>query len=273
MSSVWTEPTSKSAFWISALSLLVTVIFTTIGLVYYDRTGSALCLVFALENIVDFVSSAIVMWRFFIPGELTKEREEKLKGREVRASMAISFTLILLGIGVIASSSHDIVAGGAVNDAEIDIIMYLSLACLITLLMETAFKFRYAKMLESESLYKDGICSLIGTVLAAALFANTLIIKSHPELWWFDPSIAIVCGIAAIVFGVHSMYVAWKRDGIPIFTLSWWLMSRGDASFDKDVVDKTEHDDEDDDDVDDKIVKENDALNNSLSTNLSAEVV
>jgi hypothetical protein len=54
-----------------------------------------------MENFVDFISSAVVLWRFYAPGELTKEREKVLNDREDRAAVGVSFLIILLGCIVI----------------------------------------------------------------------------------------------------------------------------------------------------------------------------
>jgi hypothetical protein len=63
-----------------------------------------------MENFVDFISSAVVLWRFYAPGELTKEREKLLNDREDRAAVAISFLIILLGCLVIPGKfSTDII--------------------------------------------------------------------------------------------------------------------------------------------------------------------
>jgi len=124
--SIWKEPNSKNAFILSWVSTLITMVFAIIGIVYYNLVGSALCLVFGLENCVDFFSSVVVLWRFYAPGKITKEREKILKRRELRASMAISFILILLGVSVIATSSFDI-ATGAANETEMDVIIYIAI--------------------------------------------------------------------------------------------------------------------------------------------------
>eukprot|EP00529_Nitzschia_sp_RCC80_P034905 CAMPEP_0113473966 /NCGR_PEP_ID=MMETSP0014_2-20120614/18328_1 /TAXON_ID=2857 /ORGANISM="Nitzschia sp." /LENGTH=111 /DNA_ID=CAMNT_0000366773 /DNA_START=142 /DNA_END=473 /DNA_ORIENTATION=+ /assembly_acc=CAM_ASM_000159 len=109
--SVWNDPSAKNAFILSVVSVLFTLIAAFVGIGYYMTTGSSLTLVFGLENVVDFLSSVVVLWRFFVPGKMTKEREELLKSREVRASTAISFIMILLGLGVVASSSYDLSNG------------------------------------------------------------------------------------------------------------------------------------------------------------------
>jgi hypothetical protein len=74
----------------------------------------------------------------------------------------------------------------------------------------SVIKFHCAEILVSLSFYKDGICSLIGTVLSVALFFNTLIIDRSPEHWWIDPLVAVGAGIAvsaatAVQSLMHSM--------------------------------------------------------------------
>lgn len=75
-----------------------------------------------MENCVDFLSSVVVLWRFYCPGELTKERVELLQKREKRASMAISFILMLLGVGVIAAAADDL-AHGAETENDLNTVM------------------------------------------------------------------------------------------------------------------------------------------------------
>ena len=175
-------------------------------------------------------SSIVVLWRFYAPGHITKEREKILKRRELRASMAISLVLILLGFGVIATSSYDIAMGPVTNQIEMNVVIYIAGFSVFIFGTLTIFKFHYASALSSESLYKDGICSLIGTILASALFVNTIIIKSKPDIWWLDPFVAMVCGFAALFIGIHSLYIGWKQQRVPICSLSWWMMSRGGNS-------------------------------------------
>jgi hypothetical protein len=188
-----------------------------------------MCLVFGLENLVDFMSSVVVLWRFWAFGKITKERETILKRRELRASMAISLILMLLGIGVIATSSYDISVGPG-DGHDLDVVLGMAGASVVFFGILALYKFQYANALASESLYKDGVCSLIGTVLGAALFVNTIIIRNRPQIWWLDPLVAMACGFSALFLGFHSIFVAWKHRRVPILSLSWWLMSRGDGT-------------------------------------------
>mmetsp|Transcript_55321 Transcript_55321/g.134363 ORF Transcript_55321/g.134363 Transcript_55321/m.134363 type:complete len:283 (+) Transcript_55321:240-1088(+) len=241
--SVWNDPSAKNAFILSVVSVLFTLIAASVGIGYYMTTGSSLTLVFGLENVVDFLSSVVVLWRFFVPGKMTKEREELLKSREVRASTAISFIMILLGLGVVASSSYDL-SNGAENDHEMKVVIAISFFSVFVFGSLTIFKFRYAKLLESESLFKDGLCSLIGTILAIALFINTLIIQSNPSLWWLDPFVALICGIVALIMGCYSVIVMWCVKRVPICSCSWWFMSRGDGSGVKPSPDQDDNDED-----------------------------
>lgn len=170
-----------------------------------------------------------MLWRFYAPYQLDEALEAKLKGREVRASVAISFILILLGIQVIVAASSDMAKGQQdETDKEAAIaISFFSMPIFGTLAL---LKFRYAKALESESLYKDGICSLIGTVLAVALFLNTIIIHNSPAAWWLDPIIALFAGFIAFFYGIHGVYVAKSREKHAIFSMSWWKSSGGQVA-------------------------------------------
>jgi len=56
----WNNPTSKHAFLISWAGVILELGAATAGLIYWATSGSALILVFGLENIVDFMSSVVV---------------------------------------------------------------------------------------------------------------------------------------------------------------------------------------------------------------------
>lgn len=93
------------------------------------------------------------------------------------------------------------------------------------------FKFRYAEALHSPSLYKDGLCSLIGASLALSLFFNTVLsLSTEGMLWWLDPAVALICGVGSLIYGLYSVYVPFVKEGLPIFTPSWWIYSAKSTS-------------------------------------------
>lgn len=188
-----------------------------------------MCLVYGLENCVDFFSSVVVLWRFYAPSKLDDALEEKLNRREKRASMAISFILVALGLCIVATAMDDLSRGQEDPDQLKDVV-FISFISIFVFGGLTLFKFHYALLLESASLYKDGICSLIGTVLSGALFVNTLIIDQAPGVWFIDPIVAICAGVAAIIIGGQAIYVARYKEDLPIFNWSWWMLSQGDGT-------------------------------------------
>jgi hypothetical protein len=99
----------------------------------------------------------------------------------------------------------------------------LSFVSILLFLTLTILKFRYAKALQSDSLYKDGICSLIGTALSMAMFFNAILVQSNPTVWWVDPIVALFCGIFAILYGISSLYHAKNVQKIPICSLTWFM--------------------------------------------------
>ncbi|CAB9525022.1 Transmembrane protein 16.3 [Seminavis robusta] len=191
------------------------------GVMLYVRTGSSLCLVFGVENSVDFISSVIVLWRFFVPADLTEAVEKKLEKREERASVAISIIMGFLGIGILIAAIDDFMQGED-EPAHRELILaiaFFSILCSGTMAL---YKFNYAVHLGSPSLRKDGLCSLIGAVLGAALFFNTLIQNQQPGLWWIDPVVSLICGFVALFMSAQSLYIARVVDKLPIFSAHWW---------------------------------------------------
>ena len=204
----------------------------------FKTAGSQLCLVYGLENCVDLFSSVVVVWRFFIPGNLTKELEEHLQKREERASMAISFILVLLGVFVMGGAL-DALANGSEDETDMSLVLAISFISIFVFGLMTAFKFQYSKKLDSPSLHKDGLCSLLGTILSTALFVNTLIIESFPATWYLDPVVSLLCGLAAAVLGIHAIYSA-KKSGLPVFSAQWWMLSQGSGNKETELADTAE---------------------------------
>jgi hypothetical protein len=158
--------------------------------------------------------------------------------------------MMLLGMGVIATSSYNISVGPG-DGHDLNIVLGMAGTSVFVFGSLALFKFHYANALASESLYKDGVCSLIGTILGAALFTNTVIIRNRPQIWWLDPCVAMICGFSALFLGFHSIFVAWKHRRVPILSLSWWLMSRGDGkTYGKPPPSRESNDDENDNDND-----------------------
>jgi divalent metal cation (Fe/Co/Zn/Cd) transporter len=191
-----------------------------------QKTDSTLILAFGLENIVDFTSSVIVLWRFYCPHGCDETKMAKLKKREERASVAISIVIGLLGVFVLCTAIYDFTQ----NDDEQDLalLFVVSFVSIVVFGGLTIIKFQYAKKLDSPSLYKDGICSLIGTSLSASLLLTTAIIEQTPKAEYLDPVVSLVVGLCAIVYG-FKVVIQLLLDGVPIFHPEWWYEKKKDV--------------------------------------------
>mmetsp|Transcript_24074 Transcript_24074/g.37747 ORF Transcript_24074/g.37747 Transcript_24074/m.37747 type:complete len:268 (+) Transcript_24074:166-969(+) len=215
----WHQPDARDAFWMSWLSLILTIIAAIGGTVGYAKTTSTLILAFGLENVVDFISSAVVLWRFYCPTGADQEMLAKLQKREERASVAISLVIGLLGAFVFAIGVFDLLEHD--KDQDLDLLFIISFFSILVFGSLTIVKFQFARKLDSASLYKDGICSLIGTCLSGSLLLTTAIIDYWPGAWYIDPIVSLLIGFSAVFYG-WKIVVDMLKSGIPIFLPSWW---------------------------------------------------
>jgi divalent metal cation (Fe/Co/Zn/Cd) transporter len=228
----WNDPTYKHACILSWFSIIVTLTAAIGGLIAGSKLHSSLMVTYGLENCVDFLSSVIVVWRFYSkshPSETEEEYISRLNAREKRSSVAISFVLFILGFGTIIAACQDFSRGreeglGVENDKNLWTIYFIALASVIVFGSLALIKFRYAKLLHSSSLKKDGICSLIGAILAVSMFFNAiLILNSRGIYWWLDPLVALFCGIGAFFYALYGIHKAYVKESLPIFKPKWWL--------------------------------------------------
>ena len=82
------NPGSKEAFQISIVSAVVTVIAFITGLSISISTHSSATLGYSLENLIDLISSLVVLWRFY--GGDSVSSEELEKALKERASIGIA---------------------------------------------------------------------------------------------------------------------------------------------------------------------------------------
>lgn len=198
--------------------------------------GSALILCYGLENLVDLFSSMIVLWRFFSPSD-DEARIALLQRREKRASVAISFTLALLGVTVLAAALDDF-RHGEESTVNLNRLVALGVVSLFVFGALSAFKFHYADCLQSASLRKDAICSLLGAILSGSLFINSLIILNRSSAWWLDPLVAFSVASASLLYGLSSIYRAYVVKGIPVCDIRWWVSSQGGTDGDESPPDE-----------------------------------
>ena len=130
--------------------------------------------------------------------------------------------LFVFSIGIVDMMKRD-------RDTDLSLLFTISFVSVIVFGALTIVKFKYSNELDSPSLYKDGICSLIGTCLSASLLLTTAIIDHAPNAWVLDPIISIIVGISAIVYG-FKVILKYIKNGVPIHHVDWWYTREEDAN-------------------------------------------
>lgn len=212
-----------SAFWLSWVSLICTIIAAIGGIVGFKKTESTLILTFGLENLVDFMSSVVVLWRFYCPHGFDEVKIAKLQKREERASLAISIIIGILGIFILSVAIYDFCTQD--KEQDMNLLFMVSFISILVFGSLSVIKFKYARDLNSPSLYKDGICSLIGTSLSASLLLTTAIIEHSPKAAFIDPTVSLLIGIGAMYYGFRVVY-RMVQSGVPIFHPDWWVTKK-----------------------------------------------
>ena len=111
------------------------------------------------------------------------------------------------------------------KDVDLRLLFIISFVSILVFGTLTIIKFNYANALDSQSLYKDGICSLIGTCLSASLLLTTAIIERAPNAWYIDPIVSIVIGVSATVYGFRVI-IRLLNDGVPLFHKDFWVSKK-----------------------------------------------
>jgi len=212
------QPGAREAFFLAWLSLVITIIAFAAGLAIAVVTASSATLGFALENAVDFLSAALVCWRFWGGGETVPE--STLAQREKRASVGIALAFVLLAVVVGG------VAIGHVSSAEapsnIAALLALAVPSAIAFGVLGVLKFYVGVVTDSTSMKKDGLCSLCGACLSAGVILGVIATESSVgEVWWVDAMVAIVVSSGLLGYGVYTL-VKNYRQGNQWWTLSFW---------------------------------------------------
>lgn len=214
----FSQPGTREAFFLAWLSLALTVIAFIAGLSIAVVTSSSATLGFALENAVDFLSSALVCWRFWGGGSTVPE--SVLEQREKRASVGIAIAFVLLAfvvggvaIGHLSSSEAPSHVGALLALAVPSASVFAALGGL---------KYHVGVKTDSVSMRKDGLCSLCGAALSGGVIIGVIATESsHGDVWWVDAMVAIVVSVMLLLYGVFTL-VKNANQGNCWWTAAFW---------------------------------------------------
>jgi divalent metal cation (Fe/Co/Zn/Cd) transporter len=210
-------PGPTEAFQISIVSAIVTVIAFIAGLSISISTHSSATLGYSLENLVDLVSSLIVLWRFH--GGDTANKEE-LQKREKRASIGIALLMVILAICVFSVAVEHLAEGHA--PSALHQLISLSVPSLLIFLILGILKFNIAIKTQSPAMKKDAVCSLGGAILSLGVLIGVGLFQSDDAIWWFDAFVAIIISILLGLYGVRTVVKNILEDK-KYWTMKFWM--------------------------------------------------
>eukprot|EP00944_MAST-04C_sp_MAST-4C-sp1_P011346 g11346.t1 len=211
------NPGSKEAFQISIVSAVVTVIAFITGLSISISTHSSATLGYSLENLIDLISSLVVLWRFYGGDSVSSEELEK---REKRASIGIAILMVILAICVFAVAVEHLGEGHA--PSALHQLVGLSVPSLLVFLILGGLKFNIAVKTHSPAMKKDAVCSLGGAVLSLGVLVGVGLFQSDDAIWWFDAFVAIVVSILLGLYGVRTLVKNILEDK-QYWTMKFWM--------------------------------------------------
>mmetsp|Transcript_3759 Transcript_3759/g.12251 ORF Transcript_3759/g.12251 Transcript_3759/m.12251 type:complete len:236 (-) Transcript_3759:789-1496(-) len=210
------RPGNQEAFELSVLSLIASFVAIVMGSLSAVQTRSATALGYALENTVDFGGSCLVLWRF---AGANADSKQTLESREQRADAGISIMFVLLGLVVFLDAVKNVVFRDEDKDL-VELIALYSPSFVVFLLLGVA-KIHVGRCVRSQSLQKDGACSLAGALLSAGVLLSA-IVEHTTNVWWLDSFVAIIVSTGLAAKGVSAL-VLFARQGKRFWTATFWV--------------------------------------------------
>ena len=208
---------TQLAFVLSYVSLVFTIIAFVSGLVLAFVTSSSATLGFALENAADFGSSVLVCWRFWGGGLSVPEEVLELREKRASVGIAISFVLLALVVGGVASghlTTHE-------APSNLGLLLGLSIPSVVIFGGLGGLKMWVGYATRSASMKKDAACSMCGAILSLGVCVGAAAVGANANLWWIDAVVALVISVGLLLNGLST---CWKNvnQGNRWWTLDFW---------------------------------------------------
>jgi len=202
----------KRALIVSVFAFAITVVSAVVGIVVGIINNSSAFLAFGCDGFVDIFAGVFIIWRF--SGHMETEQQMlQIDQRETRASVAIAYALLIIGIATAVQAIIHLLNQDPPNN---DTLLFTVSGVLGGLLLIVALlKFYIAHKLKSLSLKESGVTNISGFFLSmGVLIANGTYMADH--LWFLDATFAIVVSVILAGFGVYTLIVTrthfwWKK--------------------------------------------------------------
>ncbi|XP_065177166.1 transmembrane protein 163a-like [Sycon ciliatum] len=182
------------------VSLLVTLGLAIATFILASGAGNDALFGFGATCVLDFLSTAFVLWRFWPNSKATSNSYELELERVASLRIALLFVVAFLVIS--AKCMYRLIVGLDPSESySILIVSFISLALCVALAVA---KISLSKRVMSPSLYSDGINSLAGAVIAVGVIVSWYVYKSHPDVWYLSSIIGLLVAVGLLVIGVFS---------------------------------------------------------------------
>jgi divalent metal cation (Fe/Co/Zn/Cd) transporter len=213
------QPHGNSRAWIKAaivvtwLGIVIPLCYSIFALAVAVIADNLSLLAFALENIVDTLSSFFVIWRF--AGCWGKDSlDDEDPAREEQASVAISVFFVVIAVIIIIACADQF----ATKDTPVDLplVIVLSYIGLILGIGFAVAKLVCAHKVHSGVLAKDGWASACGAILALGTLIGVYVYRGNSNVWWIDAAIALAVAVFLLGYGLFG----WCT--LPWYRSSFW---------------------------------------------------
>ena len=208
------KPGANEAYLISWVSLALTAAAFVIGLAVATSSNSSATLGFALENAVDGISSALVLWRFWGGGHSIPVAELEL--REKRASVGIAIAFVVLAVTVSGTASAHIAEHSV--PGNVAALLGVSAPSVVVFAVLGVVKLHLGFATHSPSLKKDAACSLCGAATQCMPGSTT-----HPRLQPHAPRCGALLSLGVCI-GTAVVHEAWWFDAVVALLVSGALL-------------------------------------------------
>lgn len=195
---------SRRVIMINLISLLVNLALAVIAFYFSFANNSSATSAFAADCVLDFISSAILLWRYF--GDLNCVYAH---AREQIACVYLGALFEISGLAIIIKAISDTSSGADPigEDSETTYeLFYLAMAATVACIVLTIFKCSLYKTLRDNSILLDVINTVVSTVFAMSIVMSQALINFNRSFWYLDPVLSMILASFMVVFGLKVIH-------------------------------------------------------------------
>nr|CAB3267047.1 transmembrane protein 163-like [Phallusia mammillata] len=183
---------------VSWISIVLTLTIGVIEFIVAKNENSAAAFGLAFSAILDVISSAVVLWRYYGTYNTFSNRREHI------SCIVLGCLFIVSAIGIAGKAIFDLLMGETPDMSENGLRVLVitsavaSISCIFLFIIKTVI----AKKLASWTIFTDALNSLAGAVVATSMVVTSEVTKDNSYLWFLDASVGLVVSLFLIIYGL-----------------------------------------------------------------------